>query len=109
MKRTKLLFLLAMPAVFAAYQYSYFDAFPMTTLDSLKWTVSSVPGLYVSGAGGAVISKEFAASAEHEVKVKLNLTTSGGTYNLMLRASDNSQPGFTATGVSIPSSFTIRW
>ena len=104
MKRLSLIlgFVALVPAAFAAYQYSYSDAFGTTTLDPNKWflngTVASAPGLTTSGAGGAVISKQYAPSVEQEVKVKLNLAVSGGTYDLMLRASDNATPGFVAQG-----------
>ena len=72
MKIARFAILAAAPALFGAYTYSYFDAFPTTTLDAAKWflngTVASLPGLNVSGAGGAVISKEFGPSATHEVR-----------------------------------------
>jgi RHS repeat-associated protein len=105
MRLSKVLPLVAAPALYAAYQYYYTD--PLTSVDPAKWRINgsvtpTAGGLTgPSGQGGSLISLLAVpdGSSAYEIKTTLTLTASGGYYAHYLHASTDALHGPAAQGV----------
>ena len=104
MKPHKILLPFLATCCFAAYQYYYSD--DLTSINPSNWfqngsVTATSEGLTAPGTnGGSLISTIPIPDGtnEYEVKTKLHLTTSGGTYVQYLRASSDALSGPSPSG-----------
>lgn len=103
-----MLVLLSPTRLSAAYTYYYSDS--LTTINTANWyqngTVTGTSsGLTATTTnGGSLISKLAIpdGTSDYEVKAKLNLAASGGTYVLYVRGSTTPSQGRPLLGATLP-------